>query len=122
MSKEYDFLKECGTFYLLTMNGEFPAGRPFGFIDQRGDDLLIATHDGNQVHKQLKENGHVQIVASKTKTREWIRITGIATECRDSEARQKVFDKSTILKSHYESAESEHFLLFQIKILKTEIH
>lgn len=32
MSKEYDFLKECGYFYVLTINGDYPAGRPFGAV------------------------------------------------------------------------------------------
>lgn len=30
MSKAYEFLKECGAFFVLTLNGEYPAGRPFG--------------------------------------------------------------------------------------------
>ena len=30
MSKEYEFIKECGYFYVLTINKDFPAGRPFG--------------------------------------------------------------------------------------------
>lgn len=32
MSKVYDFLQECGCFYVLTLNGDFPAGRPFGAV------------------------------------------------------------------------------------------
>lgn len=27
MSKAYEVLKECGVFFVLTMNGEYPAGR-----------------------------------------------------------------------------------------------
>ena len=30
MSKVYEFLKECGSFFVLTINGDYPAGRPFG--------------------------------------------------------------------------------------------
>ena len=32
MSKAYEFLKECGYFYVLTINKDFPAGRPFGAV------------------------------------------------------------------------------------------
>lgn len=32
MSKEYEFLKQCGYFYVLTINDKFPAGRPFGAV------------------------------------------------------------------------------------------
>lgn len=32
MSKAYEFLKECGAFFVLTVNGDCPAGRPFGAV------------------------------------------------------------------------------------------
>ena len=65
MSKTYDFLKECGYFYVLTMNGDFPAGRPFGAVMEYEDKLYISTNDGNSVHKQLRDNGNIQIIAKK---------------------------------------------------------
>lgn len=73
-SKAYDFLKECGTFFVLTINGDYPAGRPFGAVMEIGDDLFLATNDMNQAHKQIRENSHVQIIAKKPESREWIRI------------------------------------------------
>lgn len=39
-----------------------------------GDDLFLATNDMNQAHKQIRENSHVQIIAKKPESREWIRI------------------------------------------------
>lgn len=39
MSKAYGFLKETGYFYVLTMNGDFPAGRPFGAVMEIDEDL-----------------------------------------------------------------------------------
>ena len=38
-----------------------------------------STNDMNDAHKQMQENAHIQIVAKKAESREWIRITGIAT-------------------------------------------
>ena len=32
MSKAYEFLKECASFFVLSINGEYPAGRPFGAV------------------------------------------------------------------------------------------
>ena len=83
MSKIFDFLRECGYFYVLTINGNFPAGRPFGAVMECGDKLYISTNDGNSAHKQLRDNGNIQIVAKRENSREWIRITGKATECTD---------------------------------------
>lgn len=42
MSKEYEFLKECGYFYLLTINRDFPAGRPFGAVMEHDGKLFIS--------------------------------------------------------------------------------
>lgn len=122
MSKVYDFLKECGYFYVLTINGDFPAGRPFGAVMEYNGKLFVSTSDGNKVHKQLRENGHVQILAKKEGTREWIRITGNATECNDIEMKQKMLDECPALSKHFSSAESEHYLLFQIEVLDTEFN
>lgn len=49
MSMTYDFLKECGVFYVLTLNGNFPAGRPFGAVMEHEGDLYISTGDMKDV-------------------------------------------------------------------------
>lgn len=122
MSKAYNFLKECGYFYVLTMNGDFPAGRPFGAVMEYNDKLFISTHDGNKVHKQLRENGNIQIVAKKETTRDWIRITGKASECNDIKIKQRMLDECPIFAKHFSTAEDEHYLLFEIEILETEFN
>lgn len=122
MSKTYDFLKKCGCFYVLTINGDFPAGRPFGAVMEYGDKLYISTNDGNNAHNQLRENGNIQIVAKKENSREWIRITGKATECTDIEMKGKMLDECPILSKHFLSAEDKHYLLFQVDLINTEFN
>ena len=122
MSKIYKFLKECGYFYVLTINGDFPAGRPFGAVMEYDGKLFISTHDGNKVHKQLRKNGNVQIVAKKESTREWIRITGKATECNDIKMKQKMLGVCPVLSKHFLSAEDAHYLVFQVDVLDTEFN
>ena len=121
MSKTYDFLKECGPFYVLTINGDYPAGRPFGAVMEDGEDLYLATNDMNQAHKQMRENGHIQIVASKPNSREWIRITGIVKECNNMDMKAKMFEKCPNLYKHYESYEAEHFIVFKVNVEKVEM-
>lgn len=121
MSKVYEFLKECGYFYVLTINGDFPAGRPFGAVMEYVDKLYISTHNENQVHKQLKENGNIQILSKKEGTREWLRITGKASECRDVKIKQKMLEECPVLLKHFSSAESEHFLLFENRSFRSRI-
>lgn len=43
MSKAYEFLRECGYFYALTINKDFPAGRPFGAVIECDNKLYIST-------------------------------------------------------------------------------
>ncbi len=122
MSKVYQFLRECGCFYVLTVNGDFPAGRPFGAVMEVGEDLYLATHDGNQAHSQLRANGNIQILAMKPGTREWLRTTGKTEECDSLDMKQRMMDDSPILKRHYPSADDEHYLLFRVKVLNSEFH
>ena len=122
MSKAYEFLKECGYFYVLTINGDFPAGRPFGAVMEHNNKLYISTNNGNQAHKQLRENGNIQILSKKEGIREWVRITGKAVECNDIKMKQKMLDECPALARHFLSAEDERYLLFQVEVLEVEFH
>ncbi len=122
MSKAYEFLKECGCFYVLTINGDFPAGRPFGAVLEYRGKLFISTNDENKAHKQLRNNRNIQIIAKKDKTREWIRITAKATECNDIKIKQKMLEECPVLSNHFSSADAKHYLLFEVDVLETEFH
>lgn len=120
MSQAYSFLKECGVFYLLTVNGDFPAGRPFGAVMEVEDKLYISTNDLNRVHRQLRHNGHIQLLAHQRGSRAWMRLTGNAAECADVVMKQKMLEECPVLSRHFSSAGDEHYLLFQIDVLNTE--
>ena len=121
MSKTYEFLKECGSFFVLSINGEYPAGRPFGAIMEVGNDLYLSTNDMNQAHKQMRENGHIQIVAKKESSREWIRVTGIATECYDDNLKQRMLEVCPVLQRRFSEVGMEHFIMFKVKVKNVEI-
>ena len=116
MSIAYDFLKECGSFFVLTINGDYPAGRPFGAVMEVGKDLYLSTNDMNQAHKQMRENEHIQIVAKKPTSREWIRITSVATECDDKELKDKMLEECPVLQQRFGALGMEHFIMFKVKI------
>lgn len=121
MSKAYEFLKECGSFFVLSINGEYPAGRPFGAVMEVGKDLYLSTNDMNQAHKQMRENEHIQIVAKKPATREWIRITGLAIECDDKDLKQRMLEECPILQHRFVSVGMEHFIMFKVNVENVEI-
>lgn len=120
MSKAYEFLKECGWFFVLSINGDYPAGRPFGAIMEVGEYLYLSTNDMNQAHKQMRENGHIQIIAKKPTSREWIRITGLASECDDKDLTQRMFEECPILNQRFGAVGMEHFVMFKVKVENVE--
>lgn len=117
MSKICEFLKECGPFFVLTVNEDAPAGRPFGAVMEYDNDLYISTADGKAVYKQLKSNEKMQIVALKPGTREWVRINGIAKECISIDIKRMMLKECPVLTNHYSSPEDPHYCVFLIKVV-----
>lgn len=121
IKRAYEFLKECGCFFVLTINGEYPAGRPFGAVMEADGYLYISTNDMNQAHKQLIEHKQMQIIAKKANTREWIRLTGIAEECNNEKLKQRMLVECPVLQNRFSDIGLEHFIMFKIKVENVEI-
>lgn len=111
-----DFLKECSSFFVLTLNESAPAGRPFGAIMEHEGRLYIATSDMKDVYRQLRSCSAMQIVALKAGTREWLRLNGHATECNDPAIKQKMLEECPVLTKHYTSPDSPYYCLFAIEV------
>lgn len=122
MSETVEFIRECGAFFVLTMNGKFPAGRPFGAIMEYEGDLFISTGDTKKVYSQLKECEKMQIVALKNGTRSWLRVSGEAEECLDIEVKRKMLEECPVLTKHFPTADAPHFTVFRIKVVGTEFY
>jgi len=114
MSKSYDFLKECGTFFISTINEGYPATRPFGAVMELNDELYISTANTKDVYSQLIKNPLIHIVALKSGTRDWIRINGKAIEIHDLDIKQMMLDACPVLTKRFDSKSCEHFALFKI--------
>lgn len=105
----------------MTINGDYPAGRPFGAVMEAGEDLYLSTNDMNQAHKQMRTNEHIQIVAKKANSREWIRITGIAAESDDKMLKQKMLEECPVLQQRFGAVGMEHFIMFKVKVEDVEV-
>lgn len=114
MSRTYEFLKKCGVFYVLTVNGDYPAGRPFGAVMEYENELYISTADIKSVCRQLRQHREMQIIALRPGSREWIRISGIAEECFDQKIKQEMLNVCPALTKHFPTADSEHYVLFKV--------
>lgn len=122
MSRVHEFIKECGVFYVLSVNGKYPAGRPFGAIMEYEDHLYISTGEGKDVCVQLREQGEMQIIALKPGTREWIRVSGIANECRDLAAKQAMLKECPDLNKRFSAADDKNFVVFRIADSEAWLH
>ena len=116
------FIRSCGVFFLLTINGNAPAGRPFGAILERDGDLFVSTGDTKQVYTQLINNTHVQLIALKNGTRDWIRVTGDAEECFDLSIKAQMLQENPALQTHFKSPDAAHYSVFRIKINHLEFY
>ena len=72
MERTLKFLKEAGTYYLATVDGDQPRVRPFGTINEFEGKLYIQTGKKKDVSKQLHANPKAEICAFMNG--EWIRV------------------------------------------------
>lgn len=84
-----NFLKECGTYFLATVDGDQPKVRPFGTAEIFEGKLYIQTGKLKNVSKQIAANPKVQICAITKDESKWLRLSGILVE--DERLEPKVY-------------------------------
>lgn len=111
MDRVYDFLKQCGTYYLATVdeNGK-PRVRPFGTVDIFEGRLYIQTGKVKDVYKQLKNNPAAEICAFGQGN--WIRLSGNLIEDDRVEARRHMLDAYPGLRRSYDENDGNTVVLY----------
>ncbi len=61
MEEVLKYLKECGTFYLATLEGDQPRVRPFGAVCAFEGKLYIITNNKKPVYQQMLKNPKIEI-------------------------------------------------------------
>lgn len=100
MNQVYEFLKQCGVYYLATMDGDQPRVRPFGTIDVFEGKLYIQTGKVKNVANQLKANPKVEL--SGMAADKWIRVTAEAILDENIEAQKHMLESFPNLKDMYQ--------------------
>ncbi len=95
------YLKDAGTYYLCTVEGDQPRVRPFGTAHIYEGRLYIQTGRKKDVYKQLKANPKLEICACKTDT-DWLRVSGTAVEDARIEAERSMLDAYPSLQTLYQ--------------------
>ncbi len=113
MKKVYDFLKEAGTYYLATVDGDGARVRPFGTINIFEDRLYIQTGKGKAVNDQIIANGKVGLCAMKGD--EWIRVSGTLVADDRVEAGEAMLDAYPNLRNMYTTGENGNSVVYYFK-------
>ena len=104
------FLKQCGTYYLATVEGDQPRVRPFGTAEIFEGKLYIQTGKVKNVYKQLVANPKAEICAFNGT--EWIRIQCELIPDERIEAKQDMLDKNPSLKGMYKADDDNTIVLY----------
>ncbi|MCR4834597.1 MAG: pyridoxamine 5'-phosphate oxidase family protein [Butyrivibrio sp.] len=101
MERVAQFLKDTGTYYLATVEGDQPRVRPFGTAHIFEGKLYIQTGKVKEVSKQIHKNPKVEICAFKDG--KWLRVAGELVEDDRNEARQSMLDAYPSLQNMYKA-------------------
>ena len=110
MKKVQEFLKECGVYYLATVEGDQPRVRPFGTAEIFDEHLYIQTGKKKDVFKQISENNNVEICAFKDG--KWIRVTGKLVLDDRVEAKKYMLDMNPDLRGMYNELDDNTAVLY----------
>ena len=117
MQEVYDFLKQCGTYYLATTEGDQPRVRPFGTVDIFEGKLYIQTGKIKNVSKQLAANPKAELCAFKDGT--WLRVACELVEDDRLEPKKAMLDAYPNLRGMYDENDGNTQVLYLQKATAT---
>ena len=112
MKRAYEFLKDAGTYYLATVEGDQPRVRTFGTVHLFEGRLYIQTGKIKPVSHQIHANPKVELCAFKDG--QWIRLAGELVSDDRYEAKASILDAYPSLKRMY-SADDGNTEVFWFK-------
>ena len=121
MKEVCEFLKQCGEYYIATVEGDQPRVRPFGTAAIFENKLYIQTGKRKNVDKQMAANPKIEIYAYDKAKGEWLRIEATVVPDERIEAKQFMLDQYPSLKSMY-SATDDNTLVLYLKNATATFH
>ena len=110
MEEIKEFLKNCGVYYLATIDNDKPSVRPFGTIEIFENHLYIQTGKNKDVFKQIEKNNNVCICAFKDGL--WIRIFGNLIVDDRIAAKKHMLDNYPELRNMYDENDDNTAVLY----------
>ena len=113
MKEVQAYLKECGAFFIATVDGDQPRVRPFGVSEIIDGRLYIMTGKVKDVYKQIAKNGKFEICALKKSGAEWLRLSGTLVNTETLAVKEEFLNRNPGLKSMYK-ADDDNMAVLQI--------
>ncbi len=110
MERVCQFLKDAGTYYLATAEGDQPRVRPFGTAHIFEGRLYIQTGRSKPVSKQLAANPKAELCAFKDG--KWLRVSCELVEDDRVEARKSMLDAYPELRAMYDENDGNTQVLY----------
>lgn len=110
MERVEKFLKDAGTYYLATVDGEQPRVRPFGTAHIFEGKLYIQTGKSKDVSKQLHVNPRAEICAFKDG--KWLRVAGELVTDDRREAKVSMLEAYPSLQNMYSADDDNTEVLY----------
>lgn len=110
MQEVCEFLKNAGTYYLATVDGDQPRVRPFGTAHIFEGKLYIQTGKSKDVSKQIQTNPKVEICAFKGG--KWLRLAGTLVRDDRREAKESMLEAYPMLKGRYSADDDNTEVLY----------
>lgn len=110
MERVFKFLKEAGTYYLATVEGDQPRVRPFGTVNIFDGKLYIQTGKVKPTSKQIANNPKVELCAFKDG--KWIRVSGELVNDDRIEAKKSMLDAYPELRGMYNENDNNTQVLY----------
>lgn len=113
MQQVQAYLKECGAFYIATIDGDQPRVRPFGVSEIIDGRFYIMTGKVKNVFKQIEKNPKCEICALKPSGSEWMRLSGTLVLDETLARKEEFLNRNEGLKKMY-SADDDNMALLQV--------
>ena len=110
MEEVQKFLKDCGVYYLATIDGGEPRVRPFGTAEIYENHLYIQTGKKKDAFKQIQKNNKVEICGFKDG--KWIRVSGNLILDDRVSAKKDMLDKNPDLRRMYDENDDNTAVLY----------
>ena len=110
MERVEKFLKEAGTYYLATVEGDQPRVRPFGTAHIFEGKLYIQTGKVKNVSKQIHANPKVELCAFHNG--QWLRVAGELVSDDRREAKASMLEAYPELQKMYSADDDNTEVLY----------